>query len=71
MENQTLQQFKDMQRRRMQDLMSKGRLVNSITGFECSRMLDRSVIMNENRRIKKKWAKWTKESELKNQDLQK
>ena len=68
MENQTLQQFKDMQRRRMQDLMSKGRLVNSITGFECSRMLDRSVIMNENRRIKKKWAKWTKESELKKQE---
>jgi hypothetical protein len=68
MENQTLQQFKDMQRRNMQDLISKGKLVNSVTGFECSRMLDRSVIMNENRRIKKKWAKWTKESELKEQE---
>lgn len=68
MENQTLQQFKDMQRRNMQEAISKGRLVNSVTGFECSRMLDRSVIMNENRRIKKKWAKWTKESELKNQE---
>ncbi len=68
MENQTLQQFKDMQRLRMQDLISKGKLVNSVTGFECSRMLDRSVIMNENRRIKKKWAKWTKESELKKQE---
>jgi len=68
MENQTLQQFKDMQRLRMQDLISKGKLVNSVTGFECSRMLDRSVIMNENRRIKKKWAKWTKESELKEQE---
>ena len=68
MENQTLQQFKDMQRSNMQDLISKGKLVNSITGFECSRMLDRSIIMNENRRIKKKWAKWTKESELKEQE---
>jgi hypothetical protein len=68
MENQTLQQFKDMQRRNMQEAISKGKLVNSVTGFECSRMLDRSVIMNEKRRIKKKWAKWTKESELKKQE---
>ena len=68
MENQTLQQFKDMQRRNMQEAISKGRLVNSVTGFECSKMLDRSVIMNENRRIKKKWAKRTKESELKEQE---
>ena len=68
MENQTLQQFKDMQRRNMQEAISKGKLVNSVTGFECSRMLDRSVIMNENRRIKKKWAKWTKESELEKQE---
>ena len=68
MENQTLQQFKDMQRHNMQDLISKDRLINSVTGFECSRMLDRSIIMNENRRIKKKWAKWTKESELKEQE---
>lgn len=68
MENQTLQQFKDMQRRNMQESISKGRLINSVTGFECSRMLDRSVIMNENRRIKKKWEKWAKESELKNQE---
>jgi hypothetical protein len=52
----------------MQEAISKGRLVNSVTGFECSRMLDRSVIMNENRRIKKKWAKWSKEPELKEQE---
>ena len=65
MENQTLQQFKDIQRRNMQEAISKGKFVNSVTGFECSKILDRSIIMNENRRIKKKWAK---QSELKEQE---
>ncbi len=67
MEEQTLEQFKAMQRREMNDAISSGKLVNSLTGFVSSRMLDRSVIMNENRRIKKKWAKWSKEAELKKQ----
>jgi len=67
MEEQTLEQFKAMQRREMNDAISSGKLVNSLTGFVSSRMLDRSVIMNENRRIKKKWARWSKEAELKKQ----
>ena len=65
MENQTLQQFKDMQRHNMQDLISKSRLINSVTGFECSRMLDRSIIMNENRKNRKKWAKYAEQSKQK------
>jgi len=65
MEEQTLQQFKDMQRLDMQDLISKGRLVNDVTGFETSRMLDRSVVMNENKRIKKRWAKYAEQSKQK------
>ena len=67
MEEQTLEQFKAMQRREMNDAISSGKLVNSVTGFVSSRMLDRSVIMNENKRIKNKWAKWSKEGELKKQ----
>jgi len=67
MEEQTLEQFKAMQRREMNDAISSGKLVNSVTGFVSSRMLDRSVIMNENKRIKNKWAKWSKEAELKKQ----
>ncbi len=67
MEEQTLEQFKAMQRREMNDAISSGKLVNSLTGFVSSRMLDRSVIMNENKRIKKRWAKWSKEAELKKQ----
>ncbi len=67
MEEQTLEQFKAMQRREMNDAISSGKLVNSVTGFVSSRMLDRSVIMNENKRIKKRWAKWSKEAELKKQ----
>ena len=70
MEEQTLEQFKAMQRREMNDAISSGKLVNSLTGFVSSRMLDRSVIMNENRRIKKKWAKWSKEAELKKQETE-
>ena len=65
MEEQTLQQFKDAQRRSMQDLISKGRLVNDVTGFETSRMLDRSLVMNENKRRKKKWAKYAEQSKQK------
>tara|TARA_R110001599_G_scaffold76344_2_gene208961 strand:- start:679 stop:894 length:216 start_codon:yes stop_codon:yes gene_type:complete len=71
MKEQTLEQFKAMQRREMNDAISSGKLVNSVSGFVSSRMLDRSVMMNENKRIKKKWEKWAKETELKNQDLQK
>tara|TARA_R110002124_G_scaffold275551_1_gene446024 strand:- start:281 stop:496 length:216 start_codon:yes stop_codon:yes gene_type:complete len=71
MKEQTLEQFKAMQRLEMQDAMSRNKLVNSLSGFVCSRMLDRSVMMNENTRIKKRWKKWAKEIELKDQDLQK
>jgi hypothetical protein len=62
METQTLEQFKAMQRFNMQELISKGRLINSVTGFECSKMLDDSVRANEKRKIKKKWAKYAKQS---------
>tara|TARA_R110000796_G_scaffold156544_1_gene273322 strand:+ start:318 stop:524 length:207 start_codon:yes stop_codon:yes gene_type:complete len=68
MKEQTLKQFKAMQRLEMQDAMSRNKLVNSVSGFVCSRMLDRSVMMNENKRIKKRWEKWAKETELKNQE---
>ena len=64
MKEQTLEQFKAMQRREMNDAISSGKLVNSLTGFVSSRMLDRSVIMNENRRIKKKQPKRIQKSNL-------
>ena len=70
MKEQTLEQFKAMQRREMNDAISSGKLVNSVSGFVSSRMLDRSVMMNENKRIKKKWEKWAKETELKQQETE-
>jgi|SaaInlV_120m_DNA_3_1039746.scaffolds.fasta_scaffold06101_3 hypothetical protein len=57
MENQTLQQFKEMQRLEMRDLISKGKLVNSVTGFEYNKSLDQSVIMNDSKKFKKRWEK--------------
>ena len=57
MENQTLQQFKEMQRLEIRDLISRGKLVNSVTGFEYNKPLDQSVIMNDSKKFKKRWKK--------------
>ena len=61
METQTLKQFKTKQRLDIQELISKGRLINGLTGFESSLAIDRSVAMNENKRRKKRWLKHSKE----------
>ena len=67
MEEQTLEQFKAMQRREMNDAISSGKPVNSLTGFVLKTGVDNEVARSETKKFKKRWNKLSKSIELKNQ----
>jgi len=67
MEEQTLEQFKAMQRREMNDAISSGKPVNSLTGFVLKTGVDNEVARSENKKFKKRWRKLSKSIELKKQ----
>ncbi len=67
MEEQTLEQFKAMQRREMNDAISSGKPVNSLTGFVLKTGVDNEVARSENKKFEKRWSKLSKSIELKKQ----
>jgi len=70
MEEQTLEQFKAMQRREMNDAISSGKPVNSLTGFVLKTGVDNEVARSETKKFKKRWIKLSKSIELKNQETE-
>ncbi len=70
MEEQTLEQFKEMQRREMNDAISSGKPVNSLTGFVLKTGVDNEVARSETKKFKKRWSKLSKSIELKNQETE-
>ena len=70
MEEQTLEQFKAMQRREMNDAISSGKPVNSLTWFVLKTGVDNEVARSETKKFKKRWIKLSKSIELKNQETE-
>jgi len=57
MEIQTIKEFKAQQRKKMQNLIASGKLVNSVTGFQYKRSVDSEVSSADANSFKKRWEK--------------